>query len=100
MLIRSQDKLSLIELSCINISINRYTTFEYKCHDYYLIQCNIAILGEYSTKEKAIKVLDMIEEEYNTPTYINDEGGGEYAKYNNKIFHMPQDSEVIIWNHY
>lgn len=39
-------------------------------------------LGAYSTKEKAIKVLDMIYEEYQSSIH------------NCKAFQMPQDSEV------
>ena len=44
------------------------------------------ILGEYSTKEKALKVLDMIQGLILYTYY-----GGNEPK---KLFQMPQDSEV------
>ena len=96
MLIRSQDKLNLININNSNITTNVYFAPESKLYPCYIIDCPFGTLGIYSSKEIAIKVLDMIEEECQIPTYINDEGGREYAKYNNKIFHMPKDNEVII----
>ena len=50
------------------------------------------ILGAYSTEEKAIKVLDMIED-----AYLNCNHSSmmwNYAFVENKVFQMPQDSEV------
>jgi hypothetical protein len=73
------------------------------------IYCNIAnggynyvFLGQYSTKEKALKVLDMIQE------FIKGQKESYYAYKDNKeivnhyyypnkeqlVFQMPQDSEV------
>ena len=50
----------------------------------YTIEGNIGVLGSYSTKEKAMKVLDMLEEQIDY-----------YSKENFYIvFQMPLDSEV------
>ena len=62
MLIRSQDKETLINLdNSIVIDIMDIegvikVVCSYSCEDY--------IIGHYSTKEKALKVLDMIQEAY------------------------------------
>lgn len=53
------------------------------------------LLGEYSTKEKALKVLDEIEEFINEPIYTN-ELANEYAHYVRSVYQMPQDDEVIV----
>lgn len=65
MLIRSQDKLVIIPLNDFTITVD---TEEYANNR----GCNICVcksesifeIGHYSTKEKAIKVLDMIQEAY------------------------------------
>lgn len=48
------------------------------------------LLGEYSTKEKAIKVLDMIQEAYCEVMAIN----GNMWCGKGSAFQMPEDSEV------
>lgn len=69
--IRTQTKEELIECNefmlCYTIT---YDEFFFRGHD--------LIIGKYSTKAKALKVLDMIQE----------------AIENNVIFQMPLDSEV------
>ena len=84
MLIRSQDGMKIKHLnSCIEI---------------YLIGSSVNIdgstFGEYSTQEKAIKVLDMICAEYQVSIYRNVIDENEVAIYENTLFKMPQDSEV------
>ncbi len=85
MLIRSQDKSTIVNVeraTKINMCHGKngiygilvkfpFTDNKYKSH--------IDVLGEYSTEEKALKVLDMIQIAY----YDCDEA-----------FVMPQDSEV------
>ena len=103
MLIRSQDKESIVNFSnVISIDIIGFTKTkdgyfqEYDNADVWKITYSadgtMLYLGEYTTKEKAIKVLDMIEDRYNNL---------ETAKVETKlkywipfIFQMPQDSEV------
>lgn len=65
MLIRSQDKMSLVKFENIVININNINGKEIICwsqmnpgEDEYIS------LGHYSTKAKAMKVLDMIQEAY------------------------------------
>jgi hypothetical protein len=80
MWIRSQDKLLLTNVDTSNgIMINEYP-------DECLISLEYANtsfkLGEYSSKEKALKVLDAIEESLEYPY--------------NEVFEMPQDEEVEV----
>lgn len=52
-------------------------------------------LGEYSTEEKAIKVLDMIQEFYNKCFAFTMENDGCYHEVSeSKVFQMPQDADV------
>ena len=97
MWIRSQNKETLINCNVI----------EY--NDFYVENAIVAtsetisrtIVGKYSTKEKALKVLDMIQQQINTcveqkqtirPATIN-----SFEPYESKshiVFVMPQDNEV------
>ena len=76
MIIRSQDKR--IITTDMNLEIyhdERDKVFE-------ISNGAVGIIGVYSTEEKAIKVLDMIYEQYQTSIH------------NCKVFQMPQDNEV------
>lgn len=87
--VRSQNKKELIE--CDNFSLNSpgeayvnnvnnariITNYEIVCYPFENSHC---ILGTYSTKEKALKVLDMIQNAI-LIDYI--------------VFQMPQDNEVL-----
>lgn len=79
MLIRSQNKIFLIKFENIVININGKEIICWSQmnpgEDEYIS------LGHYSTKEKAMKVLDMIQE-----AYVN--GHIDYQ--------MPEDSEVVV----
>ena len=82
MLIRSQNKITLVKFENIVVNINNINGKEIICwsqmnpgEDEYIL------LGEYSTKAKAMKVLDMIQ-----GAYIN--GHVDYQ--------MPVDSEVVV----
>lgn len=86
MIIRSQNKLKTT--TDLNLEI-------YDCHDdiFLIVNQTVDTLGIYSTKEKAIKVLDMIcnfanEKHYEkvVPKQCGCIGG--------VVFEMPQDSEV------
>ena len=91
MLIRSQNKQVLVNLDQINSII--YDDFN-KTVDAYAMQTHFR-LGKYTSEEKALKVLDMIEAEYNAPIYIN-KIAYQYEKYDHEVFHMPEDNEVIV----
>ena len=53
------------------------------------------ILGTYSSKEKALKVLDMIEEYLKEPKFYN-YNGDTFIPINKAVFQMPQNDEVIV----
>lgn len=93
MLIRSQDKKTLVNLESIN-AIRIYeenTGFSVNALG---VGVNYEI-GEYSTEEKAIKVLDMIQHVYTQYGTLRDRGGSVQGAFNlPKVFQMPQDSEV------
>ncbi len=81
MIIRSQDKTKIFNFEQIR-RIN--------CDNGMIVVDNTALIGEYTTEEKAIKVLDMIMEHYDKvmdARYWNNE-------YQENFFIMPQDSEV------
>lgn len=88
MIIRSQDKKKIVNFDVCHLSITA---------DHCIVATNgvvsypsemlSGVIGEYSTEEKAIKVLDMICKAYK-----------DFCDYsnikNNRLFEMPQDSEV------
>lgn len=109
MLIRSQDKSRLISLN--NTRELRF----WKCVQGFDITDCVCPIGHYSTKSKAMKVLDMIQEAYEeykiTCTLLTGFTGhraivesndipinnfGELVKSSKKnmVFQMPEDSEV------
>lgn len=82
MLIRSQNKKSIINLSNIDlINADNETIRAYNGN-------SSTTLGKYSTQEKAIKVLDQIQ--YSCITITNG------SKYFSPVFQMPQDNEVQV----
>ena len=94
MLIRSQSGNSLINLNhSVGIGIT-------EAFDGVLIMCqsttNEYKLGKYSSKEKALKVLDMIEGHVNEPIYHTEVGNGEIAEYRHATVKLPADDEVEV----
>lgn len=85
MWVRSQDKTQIVPMCELYISTRQKG---------YCISTNRGNdLGIYSTKEKAIKVLDMIQQKIieidKTRFY-----GREMIMYSDNVFQMPQDEEV------
>lgn len=102
MLIRGQDKKKIFNLQ--NIGCIEIEPYFYKGENY-LIAAKFPgrvneIIAVYSTEEKAIKVLDMIQIEYECSLYCNDAFDNAalverpYIFAANRTFQMPQDSEV------
>ncbi|MFR4449673.1 MAG: hypothetical protein ACLT8P_05935 [Holdemanella porci] len=97
MWIRSQDKLLLTNVDTSNgIMINEYP-------DECLISLEYANtsfkLGEYSSKEKALNVLDEIQDAIEDTYYyrIDNIGHGTYALGKGvQVYQMPQDWEVEV----
>lgn len=99
MWIRSQDKMLLI--NCNNFSIEGYDN----CLDIETIEAvtgTHTTLGTYSTKEKALKVLDEIQEMIigKRKSYYTTSGYGKtlvkneyYEDTSNMVFQMPTDED-------
>lgn len=116
MLIRSQDKTALIKFENIVVNLKLPDSLTVICWSLQDAQRSggYFILGKYSTKAKAMKVLDMIQNAYveyemflqlfmgiasvrvtTTEKEILDKKKKDIKK--KAIFQMPQDSEVEEW---
>lgn len=95
MLIRSQDKTALVKFENIVVNLKLPDSLNVICWSLQDAQRSggYFILGKYSTKEKAIKVLDMIQEAYERYEYEKAFKTG-LALF--ETFQMPEDSEVEI----
>lgn len=105
MIIRSQNKTKILNFE--NLRTIKIEDLEFAEKGKKIIRgygsASFTNLGEYSTEEKAIKVLDMIEKEYGKHFYGQ---GGELATANfyvppfafipPKVFQMPADNEVGV----
>jgi hypothetical protein len=94
MIIRSQDKTRCVNFNnVLSIQANSkkvYAEIDMTIDGYFTI-------GEYSTEEKAIKVLDMIAFNYAfEQTIKNNQGTGCQVTLEPFVFQMPQDSEVTV----
>lgn len=119
MLIRSQDKTALVKFENIVVNLKLPDSLNVICWSLQDAQRSggYFILGEYSTKAKAMKVLDMIQEayaDYQTAHTVSnglatmslfvdcsDETNELYMKVQNAlgkvtVFQMPEDSEVEV----
>ena len=94
MIIRSQNKKGIINFNNIDTIGIEPNYCGYDVAAYNGTQESCVKLGEYSTEEKAIKVLDMICEKYKEPIVRANYTDNESLIYANSVFQMPQDSEV------
>lgn len=91
MLIRSQSGYCLINVDKVT-SIMIIPLKSKSCD--IVIEDNI-YMGVYSSNEKALKVLDMIEKQYiSCNGEYRNQYVGSYGYIKNKVFKMPQDDEV------
>ena len=114
MLIRSQDKTALVKFENIVINLKLPESLRVICWSLQDAQRSggYFVLGEYSTKAKALKVLDMIQEAYADEKFI------DYTVYlqqkeiekmddstilalrneliKKAVFQIPEDSEVEV----
>ena len=88
MWIRSQDKTKLIKAEFIRISGNEIVA---TCSDIPATK-----IGEYSSQEKALKVLDMIEDRINQNEEFAAQGERDhgYIRLIKFVYQMPLDSDV------
>lgn len=91
MIIRSQDKKGIVNLNNIDtICIeSNHCGCDVSCFNG--AEESRSKIGEYSTEEKAVKVLDMIQSAYNAIETMKIDKG---AWRDNHYFEMPQESEV------
>ena len=91
MIIRSQDKKSIVNIN----NVDTITINECRIQYYNGVSDSRGFLGSYSAEEKAIKVLDMIQEVYTQYAALK-KGLGviQNAFVLPKCVEMPQDDEV------
>lgn len=90
MIIRSQDKRRTT--TDLNLHIESIEVGKENIKRVFIKSEKMGTIGVYSTEEKAIKVLDMICKEYKNSN--NSTSLGHYGFVENRVFQMPQDSEV------
>ena len=89
MLIRSQDKRMIVNFDNI-CTVSAFP--EKDSEDVYVEDGTGSLMvGRYSTKEKAIKVLDMIQEAYCKFMSVKNDDAWDGKE---SVFYMPEDSEV------
>ena len=97
MIIRSQNKKGIINFNNIDTIGIEPNHCGYDVAAYNGTRESCVKLGEYSTKEKAVKVLDMICEQYvrNQALYIDRENNARVIP-QNSIFQMPADEDAEV----
>lgn len=89
MLIRSQDKRMIVNFDNI-CTVSAFP--EKDSEDIYVEDGTGSLMvGRYSTKEKAMKVLDMIQEAYCKFMSVKNDDAWDGKE---SVFYMPEDSEV------
>lgn len=97
MLIRSQNKLSFVNIDNIEkMNIFEYMVTDKKCvwNIEYSTGSKDNLIGRYSTKEKALKVLDMICDNYSENVVKAEKFPELYSI--NPVFEMPKEEDVIV----
>lgn len=93
MLIRTQNKEALIDTLGLTIKLSQKSSAGKNTIIAYSNHCGVEgweNLGTYSSKEKAMKVLDIIQSKYCNANIWNTQSG--FVK--NITFNMPEDTEV------
>ena len=106
MLIRSQDKKTIINLNGI-MMLSASDIKDEECYiGIRISEVCVYEIGKYSTETKAIKVLDMVQDAYKGYTeycnltdnqkqlMIDMATKEQYTRVTNSVYIMPQDSEV------
>jgi len=92
MLIRSQGKKRLVNFNqCEQMAVYNFKP------GIYTVETRTALLGKYTSEEKAVKVLDMVQKVYGRYATVSSPISGTSGIYNiPKMFQMPQDDEVEV----
>lgn len=95
MLIRSQDKTALVKFENIVVNLKLPDSLKVICWSWEDVQRSggYFILGKYSTKEKAMKVLDMIQEAYCKFMSVKNDDAWSGKE---SVFYMPEDGSVEV----
>ena len=99
MLIRSQDKERIMNFTGASVGIDQEMSNDNNiCIAIFYSENAYEELGEYSTQEKALKVLDMIQEAYSEYQIMLNFSVSYLHEFKEKtdgfaIFQMPEDSE-------
>lgn len=88
MLIRTQRKNDLIDIAGMTIRVDLQDKNKIIAYSNHSAVNGWEVLGHYSSKEKAIKVLDMIQDAY--------KDGLEWICCTGKVFNMPDDEEIEV----
>lgn len=103
MLIKSQDKTALVKFENIVVNLKLPDSLTIICWSLQDAQRNggYLVLGKYSTKAKALKVLDMIQEAYSEYQIMLNFSVSYLHEFKEKtdgfaIFQMPEDSEAEV----
>lgn len=91
MIIRSQDKKAIVNLNMVDNIEERDN--QIRCFSGGGME-TLGILGQYSTEEKAVRVLDMICTEYQYAEECKHTGVGSAPP--EFVFQMPSDEEVEV----
>lgn len=100
MLIRSQDKERIMNFTGASVGIDQEMSNDNNiCIAIFYSENAYEELGEYSTQEKALKVLDMIQEAYSEYQIMLNFSVSYLHEFKEKIdgfaiFQRPEDSEV------
>ena len=92
MLIRTHNRMKLLDVTVITIRISNEYGEKYDIEAYANQTGRYQLLGTYSSEEKAIEVLDMIQNRYISSNAVFLHSG--FVK--NTVFEMPEDSEVDV----
>ena len=95
--VRSQDKMNLVKIKQINIDYqnNKQIIANYEPEQYENSSCFYELLGTYKTKERALEILDEIQNLMLKGAFAKKENGlGEVLDYipnNLIIYQMPKE---------
>lgn len=91
MLIRSQDKRMIVNFENV-CTVSAFS--EKDSEDIYIEDgAGSLMVGRYSTKEKSMKVLDMIQEVYCEFMSVKNDDAWDGKE---SVFYMPVDGEVVV----
>lgn len=93
MIIRSQNKKCIVNLN----NIDTICIVEGQIQYFNGAEDSEGVLAEYSTEEKAIKVLDMIQNKYFEHMTLEQNGAIMGILEKPKIFQMPSDEDVEVY---